>query len=116
MESIPASVPMKEMPSLGTSQLETIQGWVRNEAEQLEVLRNDLREIVWVGANADALLHSLNDLQHEAATNDDAPSDYEHILQSINEISRNIRNISSESLEIRSHKNNGVHRDLDGLQ
>ncbi len=75
---------------------ENLQEMLREDGKRLEELKTTLRPLVMTGSSAGAILHSLENLQHEVFSQDDSSHKYESISQEISEVNHNLANLPAQ--------------------
>jgi hypothetical protein len=63
--------------------------------EQIEQLENYLRRLIEIGTDAETVLRSLENIHHEAASQDDSDSRYEFILRNFELVRRGVEQVPS---------------------
>lgn len=60
------------------------------EGERLEELKKTMRTLIIAGSSAEAILHSLERIQHDAVSGDDTDYKYENVLEEVNEVNQRL--------------------------
>ena len=76
--------------------VEKLREILHEDGERLDELKTTLRSLVVAGGSADAILHSLEHLQHEALFQNDSSHKYENISQEMGEINHNLASLPAQ--------------------